>query len=77
MKMFLIGFTIYQDVVEENQDELPEKVSQRGVHCILKSSRFARKTKGHDAELKLPEMGLERRFELFSRLEQNLVESRA
>jgi hypothetical protein len=68
----LPGWTVDENVVEEDDDKLPQARSQSDVHGPLKGTRRAIEAKRHDSELILAEVSLKCCFMFLSGLQQNL-----
>ena len=77
MEMLLVRSAEHQDIIKENDNELPQTRSQSNIHRSLEGPWGTNQSKQHHTELILAKMRLERRFELFTRLETDLMEPRA
>ena len=60
--MFLIGVQIDDDVIQVNNNELTDKVSERIVHDTLERRRSIRKSEGHPNELVLSRLSIKGRL---------------
>jgi hypothetical protein len=73
--MLLICGTVYQNIIEKHNNELPQTISKGSIHGTLKYPRSPRKTKSQHPKLELAEVSLKGCFEFLSWLEEDLVET--
>ena len=64
---------VYEDVIEENQDELSEKGPEQVIHETLEGSRSIRQAEGHDQKLEVTIVCAECRLVNIGRLHSNLM----
>lgn len=59
-QMFCIAATIYEDVIKEYNDELPQIFMKYVIHRVLEGCGRVRQPKGHDQKLVVTCVGLKR-----------------
>ena len=75
-EVFLPCAAIDQDIVKEDQHELPKAGSKSCIHSILEGARRSGESEGHNPKLKLPKVGLEVGFEFLAEFHADLVKAR-
>lgn len=75
--MLLHRATVNEDVIQENQHELPKEWLEYGIHKTLERSRGVGESKWHDAELKMTMVRLKSCFGFILRPHADLMVPRS